>query len=82
MRMHEGETYEEWRAREKAARRIPPTQDLDVSAYDFINYDNDTEVQWICRCGSDQLKVFYSCGNYRTYARCGSCGAQADIHDG
>lgn len=83
----DGESYEEWKRRSEALNKshqtIPPTQYIDTPHTEMVDYPDGTEVQWIssCNCALGLL-VFYEEGNYRTFARCPSCGVQADIHTG
>lgn len=79
----EGESYEEWRARSEALNAShmtdPPTQQIGLDLGEDVEYPDRATVEWVC-CGP--LKVFYEEGNYRTFARCTTCGKQADIHKG
>jgi hypothetical protein len=71
----------DYEAERRVKHRNPPTQDLGVSIDNYIDYDEDTHVKWVCPCGGD-LEVWYVAHNYQTYAKCKDCGLTDDIHTG
>lgn len=81
------EEYRAWRdGLNKAKQTDPPTAQLgdecDGKTNWRVKYEDQVIVQWVCKCGSKDLDVFYEEGCYRTFAKCRACGFQDDIHTG
>lgn len=80
------ETFEEYCTRRKAENAAkqtdPPTEQLGRELGEGVEYHDGAVVQWVCKCGSKDLDVFYVEGHYQTFAKCRACGFQDDIHTG